>query len=195
MVKPLEDLTDNYTVTPLDRLFRFAMEKLEIPFLHAEAVLHRRYQNLPLPFELGFIAQNEEKSKIVRYSRILSLHPVFFDHLDKLDGNRITLDELISTIRERVPLGGKVQIKVKDLSLALNSGFNYGKYLANDALSYGDGHCYNNSDQKLTVELNIPWLNKHLYGSRIERDLKEKSLDESVLTVRDILVDYLETLK
>lgn len=80
----LEDLTDNYTVTPLDRLFRFAMEELDVPFLHAEAVLHRRYQNFPLPFELEFIAMNEEKSKMARYSRTLTKSAVFFDELDKL---------------------------------------------------------------------------------------------------------------
>ncbi len=206
----LEDLDNEYLITPLDRLFRFAMEKLDVPLLYIGSVLHRRSEMLPLPFTLEFRAYDPEKSKEVQYSRILSKDWITFDRLDipfdesnpfsfsdeldKLDGKQ-KLEELANNIKGCEPVGGEVRIKINDLTLLLKDGFDYGKFVLNNALSYRDGHCYNNSERKLTIFPNLPWIANSLPGSKIEHDCHNLSPEEAAQLAEHILIDYLATLK
>lgn len=124
----LEDLTleQGYVVTPTHKFFKRSMERLDIPFSYAKAILPRSPNPLICFIEAGSSLsmcawkEGDSEEPKIRYHRVLS-EDAYHHYFDDLDTGKLNIDDLVARIKGR-PLGERVNFDLYGLEMNLQVG-------------------------------------------------------------------------
>jgi len=171
---------------PLDDLFKYAKDTLEIP--DQSACFKLRMVNEPLIggtlTALYLFAEGEKDTPPkIRYTRQITDCDVTFGDLgngkvqmyhDGQPSQIITLDQLTESVKNVGVIAGNLEVRMKELSITV------------------ENRCYTKS-KAVYVELHsaVPWLNKYLGKVEVTKMLETESDERLVEIAQGILKDYL----
>ncbi len=180
--------------TPIEELFEYAMNALNLEFKEASFNLDResgtgsKHDN-----DLSSVIHKAYDDK-VEYIKMISEDVLLFDGLDT---GEIKLDDVIKQVKTSKPVRETLNIELKYLSMTLIEGYDRWQRFRNENLSI-EGDYY---PRELTIKVNMPWLSKpmskHKLQPVIKINLKNKGYGTrtSVEMVKDILDEYISSMK